>query len=143
MLSAAAHGHTPGAEQIARAALIACAALDSQHRTLYADFVMARLLPEARRALETEMHLDHLPPQSEIGKRFYAKGRKDGIRAGEKRGRERALRSLLVKQLAQRFGEVPEAAMARIRTAGADLLAHWGERVLTASSLDAVLDSAP
>jgi hypothetical protein len=147
VLSVAAHGRTPGAEQIARAALIACAALDSRHEVLYADFVMARLRPEARHALEIDMDLDHFRPQSDIGKRLYARGRKDGMRAGrkagEKRGRTDALRKLLVKQLAQRFGEVPEAAMTRIRTADADLLAHWGERLLSAASLDAVLDSAP
>jgi hypothetical protein len=146
VLSVAAHCRTPGAEQIARAALIACAALDSRHQVLYADFVMARLLPEAQQALETDMDLEHFPPQSEMGKRFYAKGRKAGIRAGRKAGERRgqdALRSLLVKQLALRFGEVPEAAVTRIRTADADLLAHWGERLLSATTLDAVLDSAP
>ena len=151
VLSAAAHGRTPGAEQIARAALIACAALDSRHQVLYADFVMARLAPEARRTLESDMDLVHFRPQSDIGKRLYAEGRKAGKKAGmqagrkagEKRGRENALRSLLVKQLAQRFGELPEAAIARIRSADADLLAHWGERLLSAPSLDAVLDSAP
>jgi hypothetical protein len=143
VLSVAAHGRTPGAEQIARAALIACAALDSRHQVLYADFVMARLLPEARRALEIDMDLEHFRPQSDIGKRLYAEGRKAGMRAGEKRGRENALRSLLIKQLAQRFGEVPEAAIARIRSADADLLAHWGGRLLSAPSLDDVLDSMP
>jgi hypothetical protein len=143
VLSAAAHGRTPGAEQIARAALSACAALDSRHQVLYADFVMARLGPEARRALESHMDLDHFRPQSDIGKRLYAEGRKAGMRAGRKRGREDALRSLLIKQLAQLFGEVPEAAIARIQSADADLLAHWGERLFSAPSLDAVFESAP
>jgi hypothetical protein len=147
VLSVAAHGHTSGAEQIARAALMACAALDAAHQALYADFVMARLLPEARRALENFMDLDRFPPQSDIGKHFYAKGRKAGLRAGrktgEKLGREDALRSLLAKQLTQRFGVLSEAAMTRIRAADAELLARWGERLLSAASLAAVLDSAP
>jgi hypothetical protein len=129
VLSAAVHGRTPGAEHMARAAIVACAALDSRHQALYADFVVARLNLEARRALEVMMPLQQFPPQSDIGKHFYAEGQKDG------------LRGLLIKQLIRRFGPLPGAAMSRIQAAGPDLLEYWGERLLSASSLDDVLVS--
>ncbi|HWN68632.1 MAG TPA: DUF4351 domain-containing protein, partial [Haliangium sp.] len=127
VLSAAAHGRTPGAEQIAHAAIVACAALDSRQRALYADFVVACLGTEARYALEVLMPLQQFPPQSDIGKHFYAEGQKDG------------LRSLLIKQLVRRFGPLPGSATSRIQAAGPDLLECWGERLLSASSLDDVL----
>jgi hypothetical protein len=145
VLSAAAHGHTPGAEHIAHAALLACAALDSLHHALYADFVVACLGSQARRALEVLMPLQHFVPQSDIGKQIYAEGlkegRNEGLKEGRKEGRNEALRGLLVKQLTRRFGPLPEAAMSRIQAAGPDLLEHWGERLLSASSLDDVFTS--
>jgi Domain of unknown function (DUF4351) len=134
VLSAAAHGRTPGAEQIAHAAIIACAALDSWHHALYADFVVACLSDQARRALEVSMSLQPFVPLSDIGKKFYAEGRKDGLNAGRRNG----LRDLLIKQLTLRFGPLPRAAMSRIQAAGPDQLEHWGERLLSASSLDDV-----
>jgi hypothetical protein len=129
VLSAAAHGHAADAAQIALAAFLACAALDSRQGGLYADFVVACLGPEARLALEVLMPLQQFPPQSDIGKHFYAEGQKDG------------LRGLLVKQLVRRFGPLPGTAMSRIQAAGPDLLEYWGERLLSASSLDDVLVS--
>jgi hypothetical protein len=134
VLSAVAHGRTPGAEQIAHAAINACAALDSWHHALYADFVVACLSPGARRALEVLMSLQTLVPLSDIGKQYYAEGRKDGLNVGRMNG----LRDLLIKLLTLRFGPLPEAAMSSIQAAGPDLLEHWGERLLSASSLDDV-----
>ncbi len=142
VLSAAAHGRTPGAEHIAHAAILACAALDSLHHALYADFVVACLGAKARRALEVIMPLQHFIPQSDIGKQIYAEGRSEGLREGRneglKEGRSEALRGLLVKQLTRRFGPLPRAAMRRIQAAAPDQLEHWGERLLSASSLDDV-----
>lgn len=126
VLSAAAHGRTPGAEQIARVAIQACAALDERHGALYADFVMACLGPEARHALEVLMPIPQFVPQSDIGKQIFAEG----------------LRSLLTKQLVRRFGPLPGTVVSRIQAAGSDLLEYWGERVLSAASLDEVFASA-
>jgi hypothetical protein len=160
VLSAAAHGRTRGAEHIAHAAILACAALDTTHRTLYVDAVIARLGKRARRALEENMPLQRFVPQSDIGKKIYAEGRTEGLREGREEGlkkgrreglregrskgleegRNAALRSLLVKQIRRRFGRVPRAAMSRIRGAEPDLLERWCERLLSASSLDDVLD---
>lgn len=162
VLSAAAHGRTPGAEHIAHAAILACAALDSLHRALYVDFVVACLGAKARRALEDIMPLPRFVPQSDIGKRIYTEGRsegrkegrragleegrrkglKEGRRRGLKEGRSEGLRELLVRQLTRRFGALPGSVMSRIQSAGPDLLELWGERLLFASSLDEVFTGA-
>ena len=52
---------------------------------------------------------------------------------------EEALRDVLLDHLTQRFGSVPESALARIHDTDADTLARWTTRVLTAASLDDVL----
>ena len=88
VLSAAAHGRTPGAELIAHTAIAACAALDSAHQALYADFVMGCLSPEARHALEGIMPHQRFLPLSDIGKRFYAEGRRDARKEARKETRE-------------------------------------------------------
>ncbi|MBZ0120170.1 MAG: DUF4351 domain-containing protein [Sandaracinaceae bacterium] len=45
---------------------------------------------------------------------------------------------LVLKQLRVRFGELPEATIARVRVASVEELDRWAERVLTASSLEQV-----
>lgn len=143
VLSAAAHGRTRGAEHIARAAILACAALDTLHHALYADFVVACLGRKARRALEVLMPTPRFVPLSDIGKQIYAEGRSEGLKEGRSEGLKEgldALRGLLVKQLTRRFGPLPGAARSRIQAADLALLQRWGERLLSASSLDHVLD---
>ena len=66
-------------------------------------------------------------------------GREEGREKGRKEGREEALRNALLGLLTQRFGSVPESALARIHEADTDTLARWTSRVLTAASLDDVL----
>ncbi len=85
------------------------------------------------------MPLQRFVPQSDIGKQIYGEGLKEGRSQGLKEGRSQALRNLLVKLLTRRFGPVPEAAMSRIQDAEPDLLEVWGERLLSAGSLDDVL----
>lgn len=75
-------------------------------------------------------------------------GIKEGIKEGRKEGRKEGIqegiregeRSLLLRQLHARFGELPEAVVARIEAADMADLERWGERVLGAQTLDEVLD---
>ena len=83
--------------------------------------------------MEMDQDLDRFPPLSDIGKRFYAKGRKAGRADGA--------RELLITQLTQRFGPLSEAAMARLESAGAGRIKYWGGRLLSATSLDEVFSS--
>jgi hypothetical protein len=134
VLSAAAHGDAPDAAQIAHVAFRACAALDSRQSAHYADLITARLSPQAQHDMEVIMEMDQywdrFPPLSDIGKRFYAKGRKAGRADGA--------RELLIEQLTQRFGPLSEAAMEQLEGAAAGRLKYWGGRLLSATSLDEV-----
>jgi hypothetical protein len=74
----------------------------------------------------------------EIRERYEAWER-SAFEEGWKEGREEALREVLVVWLTQRFGSVPESALARIREADTDTLKQWARRVIPAASLDDVL----
>jgi hypothetical protein len=62
-------------------------------------------------------------------------------REGEARGEARGKREALLLQLRQRFGRLPAAAVARVDKAETTDLDAWFGRVLTASSLDEVLEA--
>ncbi|WP_437635646.1 Rpn family recombination-promoting nuclease/putative transposase [Sorangium sp. So ce854] len=62
--------------------------------------------------------------------------REQGRLAGEREGRLEGQRGTLLKLLRQRFGELPEAVVARVRAADAGQLEGWTERVLTSPTLD-------
>ncbi|MBL0194242.1 MAG: Rpn family recombination-promoting nuclease/putative transposase [Myxococcales bacterium] len=69
------------------------------------------------------------------GEELMQKGEARGIIVGEVQGR----RVMLRKQLALRFGALPEGANARLDAADAATLDTWAERVLTAATLEDVL----
>ena len=63
-----------------------------------------------------------------------------GIREDEaRRSREDGARELLVHLVSQRFGEIPDHVTARIQGADHETLRRWATQVLTARSLDDVL----
>lgn len=60
----------------------------------------------------------------------------NGIRKGRREGEAR----LLIRQLEFKFGSLRPEDQARIDVADAERLLAWGERVLTARSLDEVFE---
>lgn len=66
------------------------------------------------------------------------KGRKEGRREGRKEGRKEGEARLVLRLLRLKFGPLKPSIEKRVRSADADLLLKWGERVLTAESLDDV-----
>ena len=56
-----------------------------------------------------------------------------------KEGRNEGVRSVLLRQLRTRFGELPSATVARIEAADMADLEQWSERVLGARTLAEVL----
>ncbi len=130
VLSAVAHGsdvNTKKAVQIASAAQLALLGLDTERSTLYSDMLFAALSEAARRELKA-MNLPKYEYQTEFAKRYYGQGLTEG----------RA--ELILKLLARRFGQLPEAARNAVHHADIEELDRMGERLLTAASLDEVLE---
>jgi hypothetical protein len=69
--------------------------------------------------------------------------RREGEALGEVRGQAQGVRRIVVQLLRQRFGALPSAVAARVNKADVVELETWANRVLTANSLDAVLDAKP
>lgn len=69
-------------------------------------------------------------------------GLKQGLEQGLERGRLKGERSVVQRLLVLRFGPLPEAALTHLEAADADALALWTERLLDASSLDEVFQTA-
>jgi hypothetical protein len=86
------------------------------------------LLPEeemvsmVERLLEEDEWLLELP--------YLRRIRAEGRREGEA--------EVLLRLLRSRFGSLPDDVTARLNTADAETLLRWSERVLSASTLDAV-----
>ena len=59
---------------------------------------------------------------------------------GRKEGRKEGEATLLLRQLRRKFGQLDPAVEERVQSADANVLLEWGERVLTASTLDEVFD---
>jgi predicted transposase YdaD len=94
------------------------------------------------RLLEQDEWLLELPYLRRIRAEGHAEGRREGEaegrREGEAEGRREGEAEVLLRQLRLRFGALPEDVTARLNTADAETLLRWSERVLSASTLDAV-----
>lgn len=68
-------------------------------------------------------------------------GRLEGELAGEIKGRLEGQAVLLERQLARRFGPLSDAVLARLRSASAQDLTRWADRILEAPDLEGVLSA--
>jgi predicted transposase YdaD len=82
--------------------------------------------------------VEHTEEIMTAGEQLIERGRKDGLEKGLRAGQEQ----ILLKLLRARFGALPDAAAARIHAADSARLDAWADRVLTAATLDDVLDGA-
>lgn len=71
----------------------------------------------------------------EEGKR---EGLDEGRREGLDEGRREGLASMLLDQLQERFGEVPDDLQERVRNAPIEALRSWGKRLVSATTLQEV-----
>ncbi|QQP89171.1 DUF4351 domain-containing protein [Skermanella sp. TT6] len=99
--------------------------LDRQHlRT-----ILGRIVPE-----ESEMIM------SNALREVMAEARAEGVILGEAKGEDRGKAEVLLRQLGQRFGAVPEEVAQRVRAASMDDLDRWAETIFDAPTLDAVFN---
>ena len=132
VLSVAAHGHEPGAEHIALAALAASRGLDSDRELLYPDFIFVLLGEVARAALEQLMQTGKYEYQSDFVRKHYFQGKAEGKA------------ELLLKLLRLRGFIVDAALEARVHAChDAAQIDAWAEQVLSATSLADVFAATP
>ena len=68
---------------------------------------------------------------------IYEKIKDEGRKEGRKEGRE----ALLLRQLERGFGELPAEIVARIHSASSAQLDRWGEKLVTATTLEEIFDA--
>ena len=137
VLSAVAHGGDPDIEkaaQIALAAEMALLGLDAERSTMYSDMLIGALSKAAREALHA-MITSKYEYKTEFARRYYGQG----LTEGEAKGRSEGRVELLLRQLALRFGALPQAAHARVHNVSIEELDRIGERLLTARALNEAL----
>ncbi len=66
------------------------------------------------------------------------KALQEGLQEGLQKGRQEGEAQLLLRLLRLKFGSLDPETEERVRTANADQLLQWGERVLTVASLQEV-----
>jgi predicted transposase YdaD len=117
--------------RIASAAIVASAHIDAGTSKLYHDLILISLSENILEALETTMNSLGYEYQSDILRRYVAQGRSEGRLEGRT--------EIILKQLALRFGPLPEAAQTRVRSAQDAQLDTVAELVLTAQSREEAL----
>ncbi|MFT3802279.1 MAG: DUF4351 domain-containing protein [Burkholderiaceae bacterium] len=85
---------------------------------------------------EGKRNMPYITSVERIGLR---KGFEQGRQQGRQEGREEGREQLLLDQLTHRFGLLPEAIVARVRSATAADIDRWARQVLEAGTLDEVL----
>lgn len=74
-----------------------------------------------------------------LGERLIEQGMQKGLQQGLRVGEQQGRRDMLLRLLRVRFGELPEATVARVNAAEMTQLDLWAERVITAASLAELL----
>ena len=101
-----------------------------------------RLLREVY-TLERNVTMPYVTSAERFG---IEKGLQQGLQQGRQEGRQEGLKqgeaALLQRQLARRFGPLPDAVIARLASASIEQLENWAIKVLDAQSLDDVLDQS-
>ncbi len=107
--------------------------LDPSLRTQYTDFCLGWLTEPLRAAVKERMQMENYRWISDVGKKGYSRGHKEGLRTGELRGEAKAVLTVL----RARGLDVDAASEARIL--GCDdrqQLEAWLERAVSVSSVD-------
>lgn len=137
VLSAMAHGKDADAGKsvrIALAAQLASLDLDDDRSTLYCDLILHSLSEAARRAFKN-MRAFNYEYQSDFAKHYFGQGRMKGRAEGRAEGSA----EMVLHLLTLRFGELDDAAKARIAAASLADLDAIAERLLTAQTLQEAL----
>jgi len=95
---------------------------------------------EVVRALARKKNPEIEAIKEQAAQKGHRDGHREGHRDGYREGRDEGRREVLFELLSARFGELPQAAKARIQAANTSMLEQWTKRLLSATSLDELLD---
>jgi hypothetical protein len=131
LLSAAAHGEQRPA--IVKTLLRRLDGVDQPLRNAYARLTLGLVGPAIRKEVERMLREHNYPVDS-----WGEEHEKIGEARGEARGELRGAANVVLRQLARRFGAVSDDVERRVRSADADTVQRWGDRVIDAQTLDDV-----
>jgi len=81
-----------------------------------------------------------------FAERFIQQGIQQGVRQGIQQGVvqgiQRGEAKMLIRQLTQRFGTLPDETRIKIESADADTLLAWSERILTAETIEEIFTAS-
>jgi predicted transposase YdaD len=128
----------------AEAQAILSPALDSALKPLILGLVETILVYKLPRLSREEIQtMLGLTQQDLKNSRFYqeasAEGRQEGHQEGRQVGRQEGEALLLLHLLERRFAPLDDTLRERVQNADTETLLVWGERVLTAKSVEEVL----
>jgi predicted transposase/invertase (TIGR01784 family) len=83
---------------------------------------------------EIEIMLGITLKETQVYREIKEEGREEGLQQGEQRGREVEARSLILRQLSRRVGELPQDVHQRIETLSLEQLENLGEALLDFTS---------
>jgi flagellar biosynthesis/type III secretory pathway protein FliH len=114
-------------------------------RRAFAVWMRRVLLPARIPGVELEEFEDIQEVQSMLAERvkqwteeWKQQGLQQGLEQGLERGISQGEAQILRRQLARRFGPLPDWVEMKVNQASTDLLELWADRILDADSLDAV-----
>ncbi|WP_291321881.1 hypothetical protein [Desulfonatronospira sp.] len=119
---------------------------------VYADAVrgLRRLEPETEKRLkyldfidiyadlddmEYKLYVYKYSEEAEVMSAFAERFREEGMQKGVQKGEAQ----LLIRQMSLKFGQIPEDKQRLVESADSESLIRWSERILTAQSLEEVL----
>ena len=117
---------------------------DPERQLKYLDFIdIYAALDENERIVYRQRYPEEVAEMTRFAERFLEKGRQEGLEQGLEQGIEQGIGQgearILLRLLTLKFGPLPDTVQARVESADAETLLRWSERVLTAGTLDEVL----
>jgi predicted transposase YdaD len=76
---------------------------------------------------------------STFAERFRQEGKQEGMQQGMQQGMRQGEAQILLRQLSLKFGEIPADKKRLVESADTESLKRWSERILSATSMDEVL----
>jgi len=112
---------------------------DLERRLKYLDFIdIYAALDENERIVYRQRYPEEVAEMTRFAERFMEKGRQEGREEGREEGIGQGEARVLLRQLALKFGPVPESVRARVESADAETLLRWSEKVLSADRVEDV-----